>query len=155
VSQDLGRRSGTARYLEGGTKVFVFPTIDAQTQAIAQTLSTDKGGASLHRHIQQAWRTLGLPHGLLLDNDSAATGGEHTPRHFGAFLRVCLYVGIEPIFIPPGEPQRNGLVENLHHLWVRTFWNRHHFGSFAEVCRKSPRFVQWYTHGSLICLSGF
>jgi transposase InsO family protein len=136
----------TARYLEGGTKVFVFHTIDAQTQAMAQTLSTDKSGASLHRHVQQVWRTLGWPHGLLLDNDSAATGGERTPRGFGSFLRLCLSVGIELIFIPPGEPKRNGLVENLHHVWARSFWNRDHFGSFAEVCRKSSRFRHWYMH---------
>lgn len=136
----------TARYLTGGVKVFVFHTVDAHTHALAQTLSTDKTGASLQPHVLQVWQTLGLPHGLLLDNDAAFTGGERTPRRFGAFVRLCLYVGIELIFTPPGEPKRNGLVEGLNGLWARSFWDRDHFGSFKEVLRKSSRFTQWYTH---------
>jgi transposase InsO family protein len=136
----------TARYLAGGTKVFVCHTVDTQTHALAQTLSRDKTVASLHQPVRQVWQSLGLPHGLLLDNDSAATGGECTPRRFGAFVRLCLYVGIELIFIPPAEPRRNSLVEGLHGLWARSFGNREHFGSFEEVCRKSPRFLHWYMH---------
>jgi putative transposase len=136
----------TGRYLEGGAKVFVFHTGDTQTQALAQTLREDKTAASLHHHVHQVWQTLGLPHGLLLDNDSACTGGERAPRRFGTFVRLCLYVGIELIFIPPGEPKRNGVVESLHGLWARSFGNRAHFGSFADVCRKSPHFLQWYMH---------
>jgi putative transposase len=139
----------TARYLEGGTKVFVFHPVDTQTPALAQTLREDKTGASLQRHVPQVWQTLGLPHGLLLDNDSACTGGEKTPRRFGSFIRLCLYVGMELLFIPPGEPKRNGLVESLHGLWARSFWNREHFRSFGEVCSKSPRFLQWYMHESV------
>lgn len=134
----------TARYLAGGTKVFVFHTLDTQTHALAQTLSEDKTGASLQRHVRQVWQTLGLPHGLLLDKDSACTGGEKTPRHFSSFVPLCLYVGIELIFIPPGEPQRKGLVESLHGLWARSFWNRERFHSFRDVCSKSPRFLQGY-----------
>lgn len=136
----------TARYLEGGEKVFVFHTVDAQTRSLAQTLSTDKTAASLHRHLLQVWQTLGLPHGLQLDNDAAFTGGQSTPRRFGPLVRLCLYLGIEVIFTPPREPKRNWLVEGLNGLWAKSFWERDHFGSFAEVVRKSPRFTEWYAH---------
>jgi putative transposase len=98
----------------------------------------------LQRHALQAWQTLGLPDGLQLDNDAAVTGGERTPRRFSAFVRLCLYLGIELVFVPPHEPQRNGVVESLNGLWARSFWERDHFGSFAEVVRKSPTFTRWY-----------
>ena len=134
----------TARYLEGGEKVFAFHTVEAQTRALAQTLRTDKSTASVRRHAVQVWQTLGLPTGLQLDNDSAFTGGEKTARRFGEFVRLCLYLGIEPVFTPPGEPKRNWWVEGLNGLWAQSFWERQHFHSVAEVVRKSRKFVQWY-----------
>jgi transposase len=136
----------TARYLEGGAKVFVFHTLDAQTRALAQPIRVDKTTASLVLHVLQTWQTLGLPHALQLDNDAAASGGQTTPRHFSLFVRLCLYVGIELIFTPPHEPKRNWLVEGLNGLWAKSFWERDHFRSAAEVVRKSSKFTQWYAH---------
>jgi putative transposase len=136
----------TSRYLAGGVKVFAFHTVEAQTRALAQTISADKSTASVRQHAVQVWQTLGLPKGLQLDNDSAFTGGEKTPRRFGEFVRLCLYLGIEPVFTPPGEPKRNWLVEGLNGLWVHGFWERDRFHSVAEVERKSRKFVQWYMY---------
>jgi putative transposase len=136
----------TARYLTGGAKLFVFHTVDVQTHALTQTLHTDKRGATVRAHALAAWQTLGLPDGLQLDNDAAFNGGYKVPRLFGAFVRLCLYIGIEPIFLPVGEPKRNGVVERLHGLWSQTFWRTHRFDSLAAVRRAAPQFMQFYTH---------
>jgi putative transposase len=135
----------TARYLTGGAKLFVFHTVDVQTRALAQTLHTDKRGATVRAHALAAWQQLGLPDGLQLDNDAAFNGGYKVPRVFGAFVRLCLYVGIEPIFLPVGEPKRNSVVERLHGLWSQTFWRTHRFDGLAEVRRAAPQFVRFYT----------
>jgi putative transposase len=92
-----------------------------------------------------AWQQLGLPDGLQLHNDAAFTGGSKVPRVFGAFVRLCLYVGIEPIFLPVGEPKRNRVVERLHGLWSQTFWRRHRFSSLTAVRRAAPHFLRFYT----------
>lgn len=134
----------TARYLTGGEKLFVFHTIDARTHALAETFSHDKSTQSLRRHALQVWQTLGLPHSLQLDNDTASTGGEKTPRRFSSFVRLCLYLGIELIFIPPAEPKRNSLVEGIHALWAKSFWDRLRFRSFKEALKKSGKFLSWY-----------
>jgi putative transposase len=136
----------TARYLEGGQKVFAFHTLDAQTRGLTETIRSDKTVASVIAHSLAVWQQLGVPDFLQLDNDSAFTGGEKTPRRFGTFVRLCLYVGIELLFIPPAEPKRNGVVEALHGLWAASFWERNHFRSFAEVVRKSRLFTAWYVH---------
>jgi transposase InsO family protein len=136
----------TARYLHGGVKVFAFHTIDLQTHAIEQTISGDKSGLTVRRHALNAWQTLGLPDGLQMDNDAAFCGGYKRPRLFGEFVRLCLYLGIEPIFIPVGEPKRNGVVENLNGLWSRSFWQRRRFHSLSHVNRASPDFQTWYQH---------
>lgn len=135
----------TARYLTGGAKLFVFHTVDVQTRSLAQTLHTDKRGATVQAHALAAWQQLGLPDGLQLDNDAAFNGGYKVPRVFGAFVRLCLYVGIEPIFLPVGEPKRNRVVERLHGLWSQTFWRTHRFDNRAAVRRAAPQFMRFYT----------
>lgn len=134
----------TARYLSGGPKVFAFHTTDLQTRAIQQTISTDKSGVTVHHHVLRVWQTLGLPDGVQMDNDAAFCGGYKTPRIFGEFVRLCLYLGIEPIFLPVHEPKRNSVVERLNGLWSQAFWNRHHFRSVSHVKRASPKFLAWY-----------
>jgi hypothetical protein len=134
----------TARYLEGGQKVFAFHTVNVVTRALAQTIATDKTGTTLHQHVLHAWQVLGLPDGLQLDNDVTFTGGERTPRRFGSFVRLCLYLGIELVFVPPAEPQRNGVVEGVNSLWARSFWNRYRFRSLRTVVSRSPQFLTWY-----------
>jgi putative transposase len=136
----------TARYLPGGAKLFVFHSVDVQTRALAQTLHTDKCSATVRAHALAAWQQLGLPSGLQLDNDAAFNGGYKVPRVFGAFVRLCLYLGIEPIFLPVGEPKRNSVVERLHGLWSQTFWRTHRFDTLAAVRRAAPEFVRFYTH---------
>jgi hypothetical protein len=134
----------TARYLTGGAKLFVFHTVDVQTRALTQTLHTDKTSATVQAHALTVWQQLGLPDGLQLDNDAAFNGGYKVPRVFGAFVRLCLYVGIEPIFLPVGEPKRNSVVERLHGLWSQTFWRTHRFATLAAVRRAAPQFVRFY-----------
>lgn len=134
----------TARYLQGGEKVFVFHTVDLQTHALAQSSSGDKSTASVCAHLLQVCARMGVPDFLQIDNDAAFTGLGKTSGGWGRFLRLALYLGIELVFIPPGEPERNSLVEGLHQLWARSFWRKNHFPSLKAFQRKSPQFLAWY-----------
>lgn len=136
----------TSRYLEGGPKVFAFHTLDLATRALAQTISTNKSNQTAHAHALKTWKILGIPDGLQIDNDAVFCGGYKAPRIFGQFVRLCLYVGIEPIFLPVREPERNGDVERLHELWHDAFWKRRRFHSVAQVIRCAPEFEAWYAH---------
>lgn len=134
----------TARYLTGGCKVYAFHMLDLETRALHQTIGGDKSLMTVERHALSAWQFLGLPDGLQMDNDAAFCGGYKAPRVFGRFTRLCLYVGIEPIFIPPYEAERNGVIERVNGLWSQSFWQRQRFGSLAAVERARPQFEQWY-----------
>ncbi len=134
----------TARYLRGGAKVYAFHTLDLTTRACTQTIHPDKTTASVIAHAKKVWKTQGIPEGLQLDNDSAFNGGYKAPRIFGRFVRLCLYFGIEPIFIPVGEAERNGDVEQVHRLWGKAIWRRQQFTSVRHVQRSTPKFEAWY-----------
>lgn len=134
----------TARYLTGGSKVFVFHTLDLQTHALCQSLASDKSSGAAINHILEAFSELGVPDFLQVDNDSAFNGIGKKWRFGGDFIRLGLYLGVELIFIPPGEPERNHQVEGVHNLWATAFWNKDHFNDEAAVRRKSKKFLAWY-----------
>lgn len=134
----------TCRYLERGPKVYAFHTLNLRTRACVQTIAGDKSGQTVRKHCLMSWQSLGIPQFLQLDNDAAFCGGYKGARVCGHFIRLCLFLGIELIFLPMAEPERNGEVEKLNGLWGQAFWERRRFTSLAHVERASPAFVQWY-----------
>lgn len=137
----------TCRYLDGGAKVYAFHTLNLRTRAGAQTIASDKTTATVGQHALETWKTLGIPDFLQLDNDSAFNGGNKVPRVFGQFVRLALYLGIELIFVPPGEPKCNGIIEQFNGLWARAFFERRRFRSVATCARASLGFMHWYHTG--------
>ena len=144
LSGSLHALDWTCRYLEDGLKIYAFHTLNLHTRTCAQTIAIDKRYETVRAHGLQTWKSLGIPQFLQLDNDAAFCGGYKAPRIFGQFVRLCLYLGIELIFLPVAQPEHNGEVEELNGLWSHAFWERRHFTSFAHVCRSSPAFVHWY-----------
>lgn len=134
----------TARYLEGGAKIYAFHSLDLALHDLYQTISVHKGGAAAEAHALKTWENLGLPQAILIDNDAAWCGSLKTARYFSHFMRLALWLGIELIFIPVGEAAFNGAVERVNGLWSQQFWNLRHFESRTQVRRCSPQFVQWY-----------
>lgn len=135
----------TCRYLEGGPKVYAFHLLALHSRACHQTIATDKTTPTACAHVLVAWQRLGLPQFLQCDNDGAFCGGYKVPRVFGQFVRLCLYLGVEVIFLPVAEPKCNGEVEWLNGLWGgRAFWERRRFRSVTHVQRTSPAFVRWF-----------
>src|SRR5262249_60023460 len=119
----------TSKFLTGGCKVFAFHTLDLETRALHQTIGADKSLNSVERHALETWRQLGLPDGLQMDNDAAFCGGFKTPRGFCWFVRFCFFVGVEAVFLPPHQAERDGLIARTHSflrqnfLWARPFYS--------------------------------
>jgi hypothetical protein len=55
-----------------------------------------------------------------------------------------LWLGIEIIFIPPGEARRNGVIEAINHLWSKSYFSRRSFKSVKDVRRKQSAFLTCY-----------
>jgi hypothetical protein len=137
----------TCRYLPGGRKAFAFHTVDYASHDLHQDILGDKSAPSACAHAMGVWRgPLGLPDALQLDNDAALAGSHRDRRSFGRFVRLCLAVGVEPIFLPFYEPKRNELVEELNGLWQWALWRRRRFQSLGQVQRSQSRFLPWYRH---------
>jgi putative transposase len=132
------------KHLEGGQVVQNFHTFDHYTHTVHLSQQPDKTGVTAMAHLLDSWSDLGIPICEQFDNESSFRGGHSHPRVIGQVVRLCLFVGVEVLFIPEYEPRRNYWVEGFHALWVEAFWSRHEFGNLTEVRAEAPTFLNWY-----------
>lgn len=89
--------------------------------------------ATIIDFLVESWRKLGCPKRLQMDNGLEFRGSNRYPRSLGKLVRVCLDVGVEPVFIPTHEPWRNGVIENLNGLLDRLFLRVQHFATDKQL----------------------
>src|SRR5262249_16240978 len=63
--------------------------------------------------LGECWKDLGRPAQVQLDNARELAGWGPAARTLSRVIRLCLRYGVSPVFIPKGEPQFNGGVENF------------------------------------------
>jgi hypothetical protein len=83
---------------------------------------------------------LGLPARVQFDNRREFCGWGRWPRSLSRVIRWCLHLGIEPVCIPEGEPQRHGSVEQFKG-WFQPLLLRHRFSRPADVRREVRRLM--------------
>ncbi|MBA3417006.1 MAG: hypothetical protein H0U10_17435 [Chloroflexia bacterium] len=93
--------------------------------------------ASLLEH----WRAFGLPSYVQFDNDRIFAGAHARPDTFGRVIRLCLSLGVTPVFAPPRETGFQAAVENFNGRWQAKVWARFEHDALASVRRRSARFV--------------
>src|SRR5262249_2368333 len=62
----------------------------------------------------ECWKDLGRPEQVQFDNARELAGWGPAARTLSRVIRLCLRFGVGPGFIPKGEPQFNGSVEEFH-----------------------------------------
>lgn len=134
------------KHVHGGAVIQNFHTLDHYSHAVWLTQHLDKTSATARRHLLKTWAHLGLPFVQQFDNETAFCGGYTHARVIGQVVRLCLFVGIEPLFTPYYEPKRNYQVETFHSLWVKSCWSRHTFANRQAVEDETPTFRHWYMH---------
>lgn len=90
------------------------------------------------------WRAHGVPDFVQFDNDTRFQGGHNHPDVMGRITRVCLSLGITPVFVPPREHGFQALIEHFNGLWQAKVWRRFHHADLAMVQRRSAQFVTAY-----------
>lgn len=143
------------RYIKGDGRFYSFNVIDLYSHRVyvgpQRTKHDDQVAASLLR----CWKTMGFPDFLQCDNELSFRGSNRYPRSPGIVVRLCLYYGIQPVFIPAGEPWRNGVIESFNNTYNKKFFRRQWFPSYAALKRQSKHFQRFHnTHHRYSCLNG-
>ena len=116
-------------------------------------------GKSLHGALTDAWVLLqlsakgcvpsllgrwgrdGLPAYAQFDNDTVFQGAHQFPDTVGRISRLCLALGVIPVFVPPLEHGMQNTIESFNGLWQAKVWQRHHVGSTDELQACSDAYI--------------
>jgi transposase InsO family protein len=102
-------------YLKGsGHRYYIWVGKDAFDGAICLRLAYSRRMDEVLGFLGECWKDLGRPAQVRLDNARELCGWGAAARHLSRVIRLCLRFGVEPVFIPKGEPQFNGGVENFN-----------------------------------------
>ena len=105
--------------------------------------------------LLRCWKVLGLPDFIQFDNELSFRGSNRHPRSPGLVIRLCLHFGVQPVFIPIGEPWRNGSIEKFNDTYNKKFFRRQYFASYSMLKRQCKNFQRFHNkHHRYSCLKG-
>ena len=87
------------------------------------------------------WRAFGLPGYAQFDNDTIFQGPHAHPDVIGRVSRLCLSLGVVPVFVVPHEFGFQSMIENYNGTWQAKVWARFQHGSLLDLQGHSQRYV--------------
>src|SRR5262249_11310687 len=97
---------------------------DAFDGAVCLRLAFSRQMEEVLGFLGECWKDLGRPAQVQLDNARELAGWGPAARTPSRVIRLCLRFGVSPVFIPEGEPQVNGSVENFNGWFQAPLFDR-------------------------------
>jgi len=94
--------------------------------------------ASLTEH----WRAVGLPGYAQFNNDMIFQGTHRYPDALGRVIRLCLSLGVVPVFVPPRETGFQAMIESYNGWWQARVWSRFQHAGLEDLQGRSRRYVE-------------
>jgi len=102
-------------YLQGRSqRHYIWVGKDVFDGAVCLRLADSRGMDEVLWFLGECWKDLGIPEQVQVDNARELAGWGPNARTLSRVIRLCLRFGVGPVFIPEGEPQFNGSVENFN-----------------------------------------
>ena len=91
--------------------------------------------------LVEHWRQFGLPGYAQFDNDTIFQGPHSHPDVVGRVSRLCLSLGVVPVFVVPREFGFQSMIENFNGTWQAKVWARFEHHSLWDLQGHSRRYV--------------
>jgi hypothetical protein len=91
--------------------------------------------------LVEHWRAFGLPGYAQFDNDTIFQGPHAHPDVVGRVSRLCLSLGVVPVFVVPHEFGFQSTIENYNGTWQAKVWARFEHGALLDLQGRSQRYV--------------
>ena len=127
------------RYLRGPVRFYSLNSLDVATARCATVPLAGRSNELVIPALWETWMRLGIPKIQQFDNELVFFGSRLHPRGLSQVLRLCLMHDVEPLFIPPAEPWRNGVVEKFNDHWQQKVL-AHPITSLDELEKRSIEF---------------
>ncbi len=129
-------------YLKGPVRFYSLNIVDTATVRCGLHPSLTKSGQMILDGFWNAWKRMGIPERIQIDNAMSFFGSPTHPRGMGPLIRLCLHNGVEPWFIPMAEPWRNGMIENFNDRYQQRFLGKVPMSSMEDLQSGSLMFEQ-------------
>jgi putative transposase len=114
-------------YLKGNRRrYYIWVGKDAFDGAVCLRLAGSRKMDEVLWFLAECWKDLGRPEQVQFDNARELAGWGQSARALCRVIRLCLRFGVSPVFIPEGEPQFNGSVENFNGWFQEPLFDRHY-----------------------------
>jgi transposase len=127
--------------IKGGTQVEVLNATSVHGGLVSSWpmgLVTAKAAAEA---LTARWRGDGLPDYAQFDNDTIFQGAHQHPDVVGRVARLCLGLGVTPVFAPPRETGFQAAIESYNGRWQAKVWARFTHESLDDLVSRSDRYV--------------
>lgn len=124
---------------DSSQKYYLIVLRDVFGKKVALRVLKEKEMEQIIDFLVETWQKIGLAKFLQMDNSLEFRGSNAYPRSLSRLMRVCLDVQVQPVFIPTGEPWRNGVIENLNGLIQRLFLKAKKFVNEKQLCKEAQK----------------
>jgi hypothetical protein len=91
--------------------------------------------------LLERWQRDGRPAYAQFDNDNVFQGPKQHAHAVGRISRLCLQLGVIPVFVPPLEHGMQNTIESFNGLWQAKVWGRHYLTSVDDLQAHSDRYI--------------
>ena len=88
------------------------------------------------------WREVGRPGFAQFDNDTRFQGPHQHAGAIGRVIRVCLSLGVTPVFAPPRETGFQAAIESFNGRWQTKVWSRFQHRSLRLLQDRSREYIK-------------
>ena len=134
------------RHLASKARYYFHSIIYCDTHYSQISVLKSQSSDNICNSLIRFWKIAGIPDFLQMDNYLSFWGSLKKPNALGKIIRLCLLLGITPVFIPVKEPWRNGIVEHFNNTLQTAILNSGHYTSLDDVQKASNAFTE--THNN-------
>lgn len=129
------------RHLHGGLPFVALNCVDIVPHAAGIEIAPDQTEATVTASLIRLWERLGVPKRLQLDNGKPFVPGAAS---LGEIVRVAIHEGATPVFIPQGEPWRNGTCEQFNDTFDKRFFRTERFEDRDRLAHRALEFESFH-----------
>jgi hypothetical protein len=128
--------------IQGGLEVEVLTGISLWGSLPAAWPGPPVTARSVVDRLTEHWQQFGLPIYAQFDNDTRFQGAHQHRDSFSRVMRLCLSLGVVPVFTPVQEPGFQAALENFNGWWQSKVWHRFRHASYADLRARSDAYLQ-------------
>lgn len=127
--------------IRGGQEVMAFNAITLHGGFCSTWIQSSWTSEKTVKTLISHWQKEGIPGFAQFDNDTIFHGPHHVADCFGKVVRLCLQLGVVPVFTPPRETGFQAAIESYNGRWQSKVWHRFQHENISALRNRSEKYV--------------